>query len=92
MTEKCQMSDGKKINFEFDIANILSNNFGKNNPDMITCISEMDYCSRHYGTRFNNKYAKFELAFSTMASTMVELGHNNIYEYMEKTLMKPKIH
>ena len=92
MTEKCQMSDGKKINFEFDIANILSNNFGKNNPDMITCISEMDYCSRHYGTRFNNKYAKFELAFSTMASTMVELGHNNIYDYMEKTLMKPKIH
>tara|TARA_B100000902_G_scaffold396650_1_gene458258 strand:- start:1148 stop:2362 length:1215 start_codon:yes stop_codon:yes gene_type:complete len=92
MTEKCEMSDGKKINFEFDITNVLSRNFEKNNPDMITCVSEMDNCSRHYGTRFNNRYAKFELAFSTMASTMVELGHNNIYSYMEKTLIKPKSH
>lgn len=92
MTEKCEMSDEKKNNFEIDITNILFKNFGKNNPDMINCVSEMDNCSRHYGTRFNNRYAKFELAFSTMASTMVELGHDNIYEYMGKTLMKPKSH
>lgn len=92
MTEKCEMSNEKKNNFELDITNILSRNFGKKNPDMIHCVSEMDNCSRRYGTRFNNRYAKFELAFSTMASTMVELGHENIYEYMQKTLIKPKSH
>ena len=77
-------SEEKKLS---TIAIILEKYFGKSCPDMIGSVSAIDKCSRKHGTRFNNRYAKFEIAFSTMAGTMVELGYNNIYTYMQKKMI-----
>ena len=79
----------KKIRHEFmiDISNILKHHFDKIRPDILNSVIDLSKCSEKYNTKFNNKYAKFELAFSTLACTMVELGYNNIYEYMKHVLI-----
>tara|TARA_B100000902_G_scaffold343868_1_gene348841 strand:- start:11508 stop:12650 length:1143 start_codon:yes stop_codon:yes gene_type:complete len=87
MTNKTNISSTNSELFISDIAIILEKYFGKCCPNMIGSVSAIDKCSRKYGTRFNNRYAKFEIAFSTMAGTMVELGYNNIYTYMQKKMI-----
>tara|TARA_B100001175_G_scaffold282602_1_gene261847 strand:+ start:3208 stop:4344 length:1137 start_codon:yes stop_codon:yes gene_type:complete len=87
MTNKTNISSTKSDLFISDIAIILEKYFGKCCPNMIGSVSAIDKCSRKYGTRFNNRYAKFEIAFSTMAGTMIELGYNNIYTYMQKKMI-----
>ena len=92
MINKIHMDQNTKNQFIHDITNILEKNFHTQQPDIMKSVTDIDTCSQKYGTTFNNKYATFELAFSTMASTMVELGHNNIYEYMRNVLTPPPPH
>ena len=70
-----------------DISDILRQHFEKQRPDILNSVTDLTKCSKKYNTKFNNKYAKFELAFSTLACTMVELGYDNIYEYMKQVLI-----
>ena len=86
MVKKTNMHAQDRERFMREVSNILSEHYGHESPDIMGSVCALTKCSKKYGTKFNNQYAKFEMGFSTLACTMVELGYPNIYDFMKTTI------
>lgn len=76
-----------KDTFTKDVCDILEEHFNKEKVDIASSVKSLSSCSKKHGSKFNDKYVKFELAFATFACTMVELGHENIFSLLKKRIL-----
>lgn len=75
------MSSECKHKFMNEVEEILKLCLSKKVPNLVESVYKLEECSKKNNTKFNNKYCDFELAFSTLISTLYGLNCFNIFDF-----------
>ena len=81
MVEKRCLCNESKCKFIDEVEEILRACLSQPVPNMIESVYQLEKCSKKNNTKFNNNYCDFELAFSTLTSTLYGLNCVNIFDF-----------
>lgn len=67
--------------FISEVELILESCLCRSVPQLFASICELEVCCSKHNTKFNNNYCDFELAFSTLTSTLYGLDCRNVFVF-----------